>query len=157
MDTLRPNTLRNYRSYIENHIHPGLRGKQLARLTPKDIQRFYEKLGSCEVSGTLKICRTVYREDDGGLTASDTKTSADTRNIALPVSTARVFCERKRSTLTEGIFPNPSRPEQSADLGSACRRLKVLLKRAGFPGIRFYDLRRPYVKPTTKIKHSTSD
>ena len=43
-DTLRPNTLRNYRSYIENHIRPGLGDKQLARITPKDVQRFYEKL-----------------------------------------------------------------------------------------------------------------
>ena len=44
-DTLRPNTLRNYRSYIENHIRPSLGDKQLARLTPKDIQRFYDQLG----------------------------------------------------------------------------------------------------------------
>ena len=28
-DTLRPNTLRNYRSYIENHIRPALGDKQL--------------------------------------------------------------------------------------------------------------------------------
>ena len=43
-DTLRPNTLRNYRSYIENHIRPSPGDKQLARITPKDIQRFYEML-----------------------------------------------------------------------------------------------------------------
>ena len=33
---------------------------------------------------------------------------------------------------------------------SAYRRLKVLLKQAGLPNIRFHDLRHPYVKPTTK-------
>ena len=234
-DTLRPNTLRNYRSYIENHIRPGLGDKQLARLTPKDVQRFYEKLGDSlasstvrrihttlhgalkaaqqahliasnpteqiiapkfsygekqiltdeqldafmqviaedeiwydffytelttglrrgeicglkwedfdEVSGTLKVCRTVYREDGGGLTAGDTKTSAGTRKIMLPSSTAQVLRKRKTSALTEWIFPNPLRPEQPADPGSAYRRLKTLLKQAGLPSIRFHDLRHTF-------------
>ena len=233
--TLRPNTLRNYRSYIENHIRPGLGDKQLARLAPKDVQRFYEKLGGSlasgtvrrihttlhgalkaaqqahliasnpteqiiapkfsygakqiltdeqldvfmkviaedeiwydffytelttglrrgeicglkwedfdEVSGTLKICRTVYREDGGGLTAGDTKTSAGTRKIVLPSSTAQMLRERKRSALTEWIFPNPLKPEQPANPGSAYRRLKTLLKQAGLPSIRFHDLRHTF-------------
>ena len=234
-DTLRPNTLRNYRSYIENHIRPSLGDKQLARLAPRDVQRFYEKLGDClasgtvrrihttlhgvlkaaqkahliasnpteqiiapkfsygekqiltdeqldvfmkvitgdevwydffytelttglrrgeicglkwedfdEVSGTLKICRTVYREDGGGLTAGDTKTSAGTRKIVLPSSTAALLSKRKASALTEWIFPNPLRPEQPADPGSAYRRLKILLKQAELPSIRFHDLRHTF-------------
>ena len=234
-DTLRPNTLRNYRSYIENHIRPSLGDKQLARLTPKDIQRFYEKLSDSlasgtvrrihttlhgalkaaqqahliasnpteqiiapkfsyaakqiltdeqldvfmkviaedeiwcdffyteltsglrrgeicglkwedfdEVSGTLKVCRTVYREDGSGLTAGDTKTSAGTRRIMLPTSTAQVLRERKKSALTEWIFPNPLKPELPADPGSAYRRLKTLLKQAGLPSIRFHDLRHTF-------------
>ena len=234
-DTLRPNTLRNYRSYIENHIRPGLGDKQLARITPKDVQRFYDQLGGSlasgtvrrihttlhgalkaaqqahliasnpteqiiapkfsygakqiltdeqldvfmkviaedeiwcdffyaelttglrrgeicglkwedfdEVSGTLKICRTVYREDGGGLTAGDTKTSAGTRKIVLPLSTAALLSKRKASALTEWIFPNPLRPEQPVNPGSAYRRLKVLLKQAGLPSIRFHDLRHTF-------------
>ena len=234
-DTLRPNTLRNYRSYIENHIRPSLGDKQLARLTPKDIQRFYEKLNNTlasstvrrihttlhgalkaaqqahliasnpteqitaprfsygtkqiltdeqldvfmkviaedeiwcdffytelttglrrgeicglkwedfdETSGTLKICRTLYREDGGGLTAGDTKTSAGTRKIVLPSSTAALLSKRKVSALTEWIFPNPLKPEQPTDPGSAYRQLKVLLKRAGLPNIRFHDLRHTF-------------
>ena len=240
-DTLRPNTLRNYRSYIENHIKPSLGDKQLARLTPKDIQRFYEKLSDSlasgtvrrihttlhgalkaaqqahliasnpteqiiapkfsygekqiltdeqldafmkviaedeiwydffytelttglrrgeicglkwedfdEVSGTLKVCRTVYREDGGGLTAGETKTSAGARKIVLPASTAQVLRERKKYALTEWIFPNPLKPELPADPGSAYRRLKTLLKQAGLPSIRFHDLRHPNVKPRTQ-------
>ena len=234
-DTLRPNTLRNYRSYIENHIRPGLGDKQLTRITPKDVQRFYEKLSDClasgtvrrihttlhgalkaaqqahliasnpteqitaprfsygvkqiltdeqldvfmkviaedeiwcdffyaelttglrrgeicglkwedfdEVNGTLKVCRTVYWETGGGLTAGDTKTSAGVRKIVLPASTVQVLRERKKSALTEWIFPNPLKPEQPTDPGSAYRRLKVLLKRAGLPNIRFHDLRHTF-------------
>ncbi len=234
-DTLRPNTLRNYRSYIENHIRPSLGDKQLTRLTPKDVQQFYEKLGGSlasgtvrrihttlhgalkaaqqahliasnpteqiiapkfsygekqiltdeqldvfmqiiaedevwydffytelttglrrgeicglkwmdfdEVSGTLKVCRTVYREDGGGLTAGDTKTSAGTRKIVLPSSTAALLSKRKASAMTEWIFPDPLKPEQPADPGSAYRRLKVLLKQAGLPSIRFHDLRHTF-------------
>ena len=234
-DTLRPNTLRNYRSYIENHIRPGLGDKQLARITPKDVQRFYDQLGGSlasgtvrrihttlhgalkaaqqahliasnpteqiiapkfsygakqiltdeqldvfmkviaedeawcdffytelttglrrgeicglkwedfdEVAGTLKVCRTVYREDGGGLTAGDTKTSAGTRKIVLPSSTAALLSKRKVSPLTEWIFPNLLKPEQPADPGSAYRQLKVLLKRADLPNIRFHDLRHTF-------------
>ncbi len=234
-DTLRPNTLRNYRSYIENHIRPSLGDKQLARLTPKDIQRFYEKLGGnlasgtvrrihttlhgtlkaaqqahliasnpteqvtvpkftygskqilteeqldvfmkviaedeiwydffytelttglrrgelCglkwedfdEVVGTLKVCRTVYRKEGGGLIAGDTKTYAGTRKIVLPASTVQVLHERKKSALTEWIFPNPLRPEQPANPDTAYSHLKTLLKRAGLPSIRFHDLRHTF-------------
>ena len=234
-DTLRPNTLRNYRSYIENHIRPGLGNKQLSRITPKDVQRFYEKLSDClasgtvrrihttlhgalkaaqqahliasnpteqiiaprfsyrakqvltdeqldvfmrviaedeiwcdffytelttglrrgeicglkwedfdEVAGTLKVCRTVCREAGGELTAGDTKTNAGTRKILLPASTAAVLSERKESALSEWIFPNLLKPEQPTDPGSAYRQLKVLLKRAGLPNIRFHDLRHTF-------------
>ena len=94
-----------------------------------------------EAIGTLKVCRTVYRETGGGLTAGDTKTNAGTRKIVLSSSTITVLRERKKSTLTEWIFPNQLKPEQPTNLGSAYRQLKVLLKRAGLPNICFHDLR----------------
>lgn len=62
----------------------------------------------------------------------------------LPASTAQILCERKKSALAEWIFPNPLKSEQPADPGSAYRRLKVLLKQAGLPSIRFHDLRHTY-------------
>ena len=58
-DTLRSNTLRNYRSYIENHIRPSLGDKPLARITPKDVQRFYEKLNNTLASGTVRRIHTT--------------------------------------------------------------------------------------------------
>ena len=234
-DTLRPNTLRNYRSYIENHIRPNLGDKHLTRITPKDVQRFYEKLNNTlasgtvrrihttlhgalkaaqqahliasnpteqiiaprfsygakqiltdeqldvfmkvieedeiwcdffytelttglhrgeicglkwenfdEVAGTLKVCRTVYREAGGGLTAGDTKTSAGVRKIVLPASTVQVLRERKKSALTEWIFPNPLKPELPVNPRTAYSRLKALLKDTGLPSIRFHDLRHTF-------------
>ena len=252
--TIRPATLIRYRGTVENHIRPKLGNKIISQVTPKDIQRLYDKLAQSgnlrtgaglsggtiygihgmlhealqaaqqahlvasnpteqiaaprftygpkqilteeqldvfmkviaedeiwydffytelttglrrgelcglkwedfdEANGTLKVCRTVYRETGGGLTAGDTKTYAGTRRIVLPASTVQILHERKKSALTEWIFPNSLRPEQPANPDTAYSHLKTLLKRAGFPSIRFHDLRHPYVKYKTKIFYFT--
>ena len=44
----------------------------------------------------------------------------------------------------EWIFPNPFDPEQPIAPGTAYNRLKVLLKEAGLPDIRFHDLRHTF-------------
>ena len=241
--TIRPATLIRYRGTVENHIRPKLGNKIISQVTPKDIQRLYDKLAQSgnlhtgaglsggtiygihgmlhealqaaqqthliasnpteqvtvpkftygskqilteeqldvfmkviaedeiwydffytelttglrrgeicglkwedfdEVAGTLKVCRTVYRETGGGLTAGDTKTNAGTRKIVLPASTTALLSKKKASALTEWIFPNPLKPEQPTNPGSAYRQLKVLLKQAGLPNIRFHDLRHTF-------------
>ena len=241
--TIRPATLIRYRGTVENHIRPKLGNKIISQVTPKDIQRLYDKLAQSgnlhtgaglsgetiygihgmlhealqaaqqthliasnpteqvtvpkftygskqilteeqldvfmkviaedeiwydffytelttglrrgeicglkwedfdEVAGTLKVCRTVYRKEGGGLIAGDTKTYAGTRKIVLPASTVQVLHERKKSALTEWIFPNPLRPEQPANPDTAYSHLKSLLKRAGLPSIRFHDLRHTF-------------
>ena len=57
--------------------------------------------------GRLKICRAVHEERGGKLTTWDTKTSAGARTITLPPSTVELLRERKKSALTEWIFPHP--------------------------------------------------
>ena len=57
--------------------------------------------------GRLKICRAVHEERGGKLTTWDTKTSAGARTITLPPSPVELLRERKKSALTEWIFPHP--------------------------------------------------
>ena len=121
--------------FFYTELTTGLRRGELCGLRWEDFD---------EGNGTLKICRTVYREDGGGLTAGDTKTSAGTRKIVLPSSTAVLLSKRKASALTEWIFPSPLNPEQPANPNTAYSHLKLLLKRAGLPSIRFHDLRHTF-------------
>lgn len=69
---------------------------------------------------------------------------AGTRTILLPSSTAQLLRERKKSALTEWIFPDPLCPERPVSPGSAYRRLKSLLGEAGLPDLRFHDLRHTF-------------
>ena len=73
-----------------------------------------------------------------------TKTYAGTRTILLPSSTAQLLRERKKSALTDWIFPDPICPEKPVSPGSAYRRLKGLLEEAGLPDLRFHDLRHTF-------------
>ena len=93
---------------------------------------------------TLHVRRTLHKEKGKPLTTGDTKTYAGTRKIVLPPSTAQLLRERKKTAPTEWIFPNPFDPEHPIAPGTAYNRLKVLLKEAGLPDIRFHDLRHTF-------------
>lgn len=97
-----------------------------------------------ENDGTLKVRRTIHQEKGGKLTAWDTKTAAGTRTIILPPSTVELLQERKKSAMSEWIFPDPLRPEQPIRPNTAYGRMKALLKDAGLPSIRFHDLRHTF-------------
>lgn len=97
-----------------------------------------------ENDGTLKVRRTIHQEKGGKLTAWDTKTAAGTRTIILPPSTVELLQERKKSAMSEWIFPDPLRPEQPIRPNTAYGRMKALLKEAGLPSIRFHDLRHTF-------------
>lgn len=108
-----------WHDFFYTEMTTGLRRGEICGLKWEDFD---------EVNGTLKVRRTIYRKDGGGLTAGDTKTSTGTRKIVLPPSTSRVLRERKVTALTEWIFPNPLKPEQPTDPDAAYNRLKSLMK-----------------------------
>lgn len=124
-----------WRDFFRTEMTTGLRRGELCGLR-------WEEFDS--EAGTLKVRRTIHVRKGGVLEAGDTKTYAGQRMILLPHSTAQLLRERKESALTEWIFPDPLRPEQPVNPGSAYRRLKELLKQAGLPSLRFHDLRHTF-------------
>ena len=94
--------------------------------------------------GTLHVRRTLQKEKDKPYSTGDTKTYAGTRKLILPPSTAQILRERKKTALTEWIFPSPLNPEQPTAPSTAYNRLKALLKEAGLPDIRFHDIRHTF-------------
>ena len=119
--------------YVE--LTTGLRRGEICALRWEDFDTKQE---------TLHVRRTLHKEKGKPLTTGDTKTYAGTRKIVLPPSTAQLLRERKKTAPTEWIFPNPFDPEQPIAPGTAYNRLKVLLKEAGLPDIRFHDLRHTF-------------
>ena len=124
-----------WHDFFYTELTTGLRRGELCGLQWDDFD---------EANGTLKVTRTIHKETGGGLAAWDTKTSAGTRKIVLPPSTAELLKKRKNAVKSEWIFPNPLRPEMPTDPNSAYRHLKTLLKQAGLPSIRFHDLRHTF-------------
>ena len=102
-------------------------------------------------TGRLHIHCSVSNRKGGGVRVGETKTESGARTILLPPSTAEILKQRKKQSYSEWIFHNPTVPELPLNPASAYRHLKVLLRKAELPPIRFHDLRHPYVKHTTKI------
>ena len=124
-----------WRDFFLTELTTGLRRGELCGLKWSDFD---------ETAGTLNVCRTIHARKGGGVEEGTTKTYAGTRTILLPSSTAQLLRERKKSALTEWIFPDPLCPEQPVSPGSAHRRLKGLLEEAGLPDLRFHDLRHTF-------------
>ena len=124
-----------WRDFFLTELTTGLRRGELCGLKWSDFD---------EEAGTLNVCRTIHARKGGGVEEGTTKTYAGTRTILLPSSTAQLLRERKKSALTEWIFPDPLCPEKPVSPGSAYRRLKGLLEEAGLPDLRFHDLRHTF-------------
>ena len=124
-----------WRDFFLTELTTGLRRGELCGLKWSDFD---------EVAGKLKVCRTIHARKGGGVEEGTPKTYAGSRTILLPSSTAQLLRERKKSAMTEWIFPDPLCPEQPVSPGSAYRRLKGLLEEAGLPDLRFHDLRHTF-------------
>lgn len=124
-----------WRDLFYTELTTGLRRGEICGLKWEDFD---------EDKGTLRIRRTIHEEKGGKLTPWYTKTAAGTRTINLAPSTAALLWDRKKTALTEWIFPHPLKPEQPTRPSAAYERMKGLLKQAELPDIRFHDLRHTF-------------
>ena len=94
--------------------------------------------------GTLTVRRTLHNKEGGGYYVGETKTGAGRRIIKLPPSTVQLLSERKRTSISQWIFPNPIHTEAPIMPNSGYTRMKKLLAEAGLPDMRFHDLRHTF-------------
>ena len=121
--------------FFYTEITTGLRRGEICGLKWCDLD---------ETNGTLKICRSIHSAPGGALEVGNPKTEKGTRTILLPPSTLHVLKERRKTALTEWIFPSLMEPEKPTAPSAAYHRLKVILKGADLPNIRFHDLRHTF-------------
>ncbi len=121
--------------FFYTEITTGLRKGEICGLRWEDFD---------ERSGGLKIRRSVGKRKNGILPIGETKTKTGTREIILPPSTVDLLKIRKESAVGDWIFPNLRKPEEPMNPRSAYTHLKVLLKKAELPLIRFHDLRHTF-------------
>lgn len=90
------------------------------------------------------MCRTLHSQRKGEYTVGETKTGKGMRTILLPKTVADILRRRKADAISQWIFPDPVKPEDPVNPGSAYLHMKTLLRRAGLPSIRFHDLRHTF-------------
>ena len=124
-----------WRDFFQTELMTGLRRGEICGLQWSDFD------GN---TGTLKVCRTLHSQRKGEYTVGETKTNQGMRTIILPHSVADILRRRKADTISQWIFPDPVKPENPVNPGSAYLHMKTLLRRAGLPSIRFHDLRHTF-------------
>ena len=125
--------------YVE--VMTGLRRGEICGLKWSDIDFGANK---------LRVQRSVSAKRGSGLVIGETKTNTGNRNITMPPSVSEVLQRRKRRAITEWVFPAFLNPEQPIHPEAAYRKLKVILKHAELPLIRFHDLRHTFATHATK-------
>ena len=124
--------------YVE--VMTGLRRGEICGLKWQDIDFEEDK---------LHVNRSVSVKRGGGLNIGETKTETGVRCIQLPPSVAELLKNRKQTAITEWVFPAFLNPEQPIHPQAAYRKLKVILKNAELPLIRFHDLRHTFATHAT--------
>ena len=120
-----------WRDFFYTELMTGLRRGEICALMWRDFDA---------KAGTLGISRTLHSKGQGIYALGDTKTSQGNRTIILPESVAALLRARKKNSISQWIFPQPTSPELPMNPGTAYRRLKTLLEEAELPSIRFHDL-----------------
>ena len=121
--------------FFYTEMTTGLRQGELCGLKWEDFD---------ESRGILKVTRSAGKSISGVREIGETKTNAGKRNIILPASTYRILCERKKSAITEWIFPHLTKPEQPMSASTAYHKMKDILEKAELPNVRFHDLRHTF-------------
>ena len=124
-----------WRDFFQTELMTGLRRGEICGLQWSDFD---------EEGGALKVCRTLHSQRKGEYTVGETKTGKGMRTILLPKTVADILRRRKTDTISQWIFPDPVKPEDPVNPGSAYLHMKTLLRRAGLPSIRFHDLRHTF-------------
>ena len=128
-------TDKHWHDFFYLEITTGLRRGELCGLMWTDFDA---------AKGTLTVRRTLHNKEGGGYYVGETKTGAGRRIIKLPPSTVQLLSERKRTSISRWIFPNPIHPEDPIMPNSGYTRMKKLLAEAGLPDMRFHDLRHTF-------------
>lgn len=124
--------------YVE--VMTGLRRGEICGLKWQDINFEENK---------LQVKRSVSVKKGGGVSIGETKTETGVRCIQMPPSVAELLKSKKQTAITEWVFPHVQHPEQPISPATAYRKLKIILKHAGLPLIRFHDLRHTFATHAT--------
>ena len=133
MDAIRNEPL--WYDFFYTEITTGLRLGEICGLKWIDLD---------DTTGKLKVRRSIHTAAGGKLEIGETKTEKGTRSILLPPSTLHLLKERRKTAITEWIFPSLLAPEKPTAPSAAYHRLKVILVGVGLPDIRFHDLRHTF-------------
>ena len=125
--------------YVE--VMVGLRRGEICGLKWSDIDFGANK---------LRVERSVGIKKGGGISIGETKTNTGIRTIIMPPSVSDVLQRRKQTAISAWVFPSFLNPEQPIHPEAAYRKLKVILKHAGLPMIRFHDLRHTFATHAMK-------
>ena len=123
-----------WRDFFKTELMTGMRRGEICGLRWEDFD---------EAARTLHVRRSA-RYEHGQPIIGDTKTTEGNRKMILPRGVVELLADRRKSALTEWIFPNPLKPELPMNPQSAYRRLKKLLGEANLPGITFHELRHTF-------------
>ena len=125
--------------FFYTEVMTGLRKGEICGLKWSDVD--FE-------SGKLRVQRAVTRQK-GGIRIGETKTDTGMRVIVLPPSVLDMLRLRKTEALSEWIFYKLTNPCEPMSPDAAYRKLKIILKNAELPLIRFHDLRHTFATHAT--------